>query len=273
MHSQEIVQKISGSKKYQHLYQPIIQRIVSKEVTKYQNEKRAVKAVKAKLHRIYGAFSPKVDYQKIWHNFEEARVKDDKTLLSQRLDQLLGSHSSTQERLHYLKEFYQQIFSVTGEPKKILDIGCGLNPLTLIKLNMNKDIQWYGLEADAQAIDLINGILGNLGYTPLCRAEDLAGCQELRLPKTDITLLLKMIQVLDYQKPNLSLEIIKKLKADWLIVSVATKSLGNYNRSDSAKQQLEKLEEKIGKPVTRLEFPGELVDIFKKENLRDIINP
>src|SRR3989344_2984074 len=42
----------------------------------------------------------------------------------------LKSHRSTSERLQFYGNIYRFILSITGKPNKVLDLACGLNPLS-----------------------------------------------------------------------------------------------------------------------------------------------
>ena len=71
-----------------------------------KQRKVLVKDARAKLRLIYGLFRTK---QK---------------------GPVLERHASTRERLPYYGELYNHIFEITGTPKVILDLGCGVNPFS-----------------------------------------------------------------------------------------------------------------------------------------------
>lgn len=45
------------------------------------------------------------------------------------IDRLVRTHISTRERLDNLDDFYDKLFSFIGEPRSIVDVGCGFHPL------------------------------------------------------------------------------------------------------------------------------------------------
>ena len=49
--------------------------------------------------------------------------------LTMTADELLMTHQSTKERLPSYGMFYERIFAITGKPRRVLDLGCGMNPV------------------------------------------------------------------------------------------------------------------------------------------------
>jgi hypothetical protein len=90
---------------------------------KSKEYKELIKKVRANLREIYGVFILK-DY----HRIEKYIAELKKGNKEQYLKKILESHQSTKERLPYYPQIYKNIFAITGRPKRILDLGCGLNP-------------------------------------------------------------------------------------------------------------------------------------------------
>src|SRR3989344_1274288 len=79
------------------------------ETLKEREIKKIVKEVRNELNKIYGQF---------W------KVKKVKLNLNYDI------HQSTFERKEFYHALYEKLFSITGKPKTVLDIGAGLNPLS-----------------------------------------------------------------------------------------------------------------------------------------------
>jgi 16S rRNA (guanine(1405)-N(7))-methyltransferase len=66
---------------------------------------------------------------------------------------LLASHISSKERQPFYDEFYKQLFNLIDTPKTIVDIGCGLHPLSY-PFNKNKSLKTYlAIDKDESAIE------------------------------------------------------------------------------------------------------------------------
>ena len=52
--------------------------------------------------------------------------------------EIMASHASTRERLQLLGDFYPRLFDESDKPGTLLDLACGLNPLSW---------RWMGLPA------------------------------------------------------------------------------------------------------------------------------
>ena len=92
--------------------------------------KETVKCVRAKLRKVYGLYrrgklSTALD--KFW---KELQTEKDNQKRKTIIKKLLETHFSTRERWPHYVLLYKQIFKITGKPEVILDLGCGLNPLS-----------------------------------------------------------------------------------------------------------------------------------------------
>jgi len=257
-----IIEKITASKKYRGLYYKTVQRIVSDCLKKYP-PKRAEKQAKNLLHQIWGAyFSGIPDFGKITRAFEQdfKNGKDVKEILLP----FLKLQSSVKERIPILNEFYQKIFSVTGMPKTIIDWGCGLNPLCWPWMNLPKNCQYLGLDIDKNQQDFLNKTFKIAGKTNF-KAElgDILidGC-----PPAGIVFLLKTLPLLEHQGKGVSLEILKKMPAKFLVVSFPTRTIGGKNKNmvDFYSKWFHDLVRNQSWETTKILFPTELVFAVKK---------
>ena len=190
-----MINKTELSKKYSNVYPPLLERVYSEESAKYKKDKEITKAVKNKLHIIYGAFR----------------------------------NVSSNERLGFLREFYEFIFGVSGDISSILDIGCGSNPFALpVMLEFMPDIKTYhAFDIDLKLAEDINE------YFISQNLPQYAGCMDM-ITKTpaqyaDIAFLFKIIPTIETCKKGRGFEIINSLNAKYLAVSFPTKTLCGKN--------------------------------------------
>ncbi|MHC4480332.1 MAG: class I SAM-dependent methyltransferase [Planctomycetota bacterium] len=73
--------------------------------------------------------------------------------IEQMRQSLLAAHASTRERLPCYGEFYDRFFSLVGVPSSILDVGCGMHPLSYPFQEAGAATERYvALDRDARAV-------------------------------------------------------------------------------------------------------------------------
>ena len=306
-----IVQSIKKSKKYKSIYDKTIQRIVGDLASKNIKTGEIEKKSKNLLHQIWGAFySSRPGFEKVLRelarNYAEIHpVKSAEGGVSQDAKQfnrvnaelrgnekevvlpILSLQSSVKERIPILGDFYKKIFEVTGVPDSIIDYACGLNPLTYFWMNLPM-VQYKAFDIDEEEVDFLNAAfkllgvknvaahLGDVLCDPAKRSQGpLSG--PTNLESADVVFLLKLLPCLEHQKKNSGIEIIKKLKCKFVVVSFPVKSLGGKKEgmadfySNNFKKMVESAytessgETKMERwEVKELLFDTELVFVIKK---------
>jgi 16S rRNA (guanine(1405)-N(7))-methyltransferase len=114
---------------------------------------------------------------------------------------LLESHVSTRERLPHYGEFYARLFALAGVPRSILDVGCGMHPLSYPFLAEGAATERYvAMDRDTTAVRAIaafSGLLAPGRLEGVCAAAD-------RMPEVtaesggefELALLLKIVPVI-----------------------------------------------------------------------------
>jgi len=193
------------------------------------------KNIRKKLHEIYGIF-------------RSDSFKD---------------HHSIKERLVYYKEIYYKIFSITGKPKKILDLGCGLNPLSYKYLGCKP----YYYASDISNSDLkevnkffkINKIHGKT-FT-----FDLVDDSYKKLPKVNVVFLFKVLESLEVVKRDISEKMIKELNADWIIASFSKKQISGVKIRKSGRSWLRRILRKLNLYYTIFDIGDEIFFVIKRK--------
>ncbi|MBS3141117.1 hypothetical protein J4405_03160 [Candidatus Woesearchaeota archaeon] len=153
-------------------------------------------------------------------NFE--KTKNYKVMFKEIRKKLRKSYGSFKEYYEpRKKEVYEKIFEITGSPKSILDLGCGLTPLDL-KLN-----NYYAYDISSENIKKISEYFKKNNLKSKAELFDLINDNYEKLPKVHVCFLLKVLESLEAIKKNISLEILNKIKADFIVVSFAKKVLSN----------------------------------------------
>lgn len=154
------------------------------EKSKYY--KIVVKNVRNELNKIYGVF---------WLDNKES----------------LESHKSSKERLKIYPEIYKKIFKITGYPNSILDISCGLNPLSYKGI---KNIKFIVTELSKKDCELLKNYFSKNKINGEVLQMDLF--EENKFPKADICFLFKILNIVSKKKTE---EIITSLDCKYIIAS------------------------------------------------------
>jgi 16S rRNA (guanine(1405)-N(7))-methyltransferase len=223
-----VVSAVAASKKYQAVCPDTIRRIALRELAGHGGIKAATKATKRRLHQVYGAFEAASDLETAYRRLENAYLTGQAGQIRAVCRQLLAGHSSTRERLPLLEQFYAGIWAITGRPGAILDVGCGLNPLALPWMELPQGARYIALDIDSDRIAFLNRYLALDGLEPAARCQD--ALAHPPQDQVDVALLLKMSPTLERQEAGATLRLINHLRARFVVVSYAVRSLGGREK-------------------------------------------
>lgn len=256
------VQQILKAKKYANLSAETVERILQWAETRVK-KKEVDKTARKKLHQIYGAyFSPgsASTFEKIVQTtaVNHSEIKNF-------CQGLMDLHSSSQERQADLATFYGQIFAITGIPDRMIDLACGLNPLSYPWIHDHGDISYVGYDIDQRTTQLMNDLLLSLGYPAEVRFNDLF----LNIPKhqeTDVVMLLKALPCLEQQDKGISLKLLTEIKCRFLVVSFPSKSLGGKSKGMEANYEsfLSSIVDQASHKTHKIIFEREIVYVLER---------
>jgi len=242
------------TKKYAGVYPPLIQRIQAEE--EHKGSKHAPKAVKTKLHQLYGAYTQDNAHKKALALLSDMENGIDVT------HQLLSLHASTKERLGHYHEFYDFILNHTGPIESIMDIGCGYNPFS-VNLIQAAIKAYHAYDIDVRVADMLNRYFTILGLQPLAKCADLA--VDFPEAQTDLALMCKLIPVLEAQAQGSGFRLARNLRVRYLLITYPLKSLGGREKG-MAKHYATTFE----KALTNGEL-GHLAPIAQKQIGRELL--
>ncbi len=177
---------------------------------------------------------------------------------------LLNLQSSTKERIPILDDFYKEIFKVTGKPKTIVDLGSGLNPLTFLWMELEKDAKYFAFDIDINQAEFLKSIFKILNINQVK-----IGLRDIlvdEFPKTDVAFFFKVLPLLEHQQKGSSLNALQKQNSKFLVVSFPTKSISGRQKGmiDFYSKQFQDLIRNQPWQSKKLLFENELVFIIKK---------
>lgn len=227
---EDLLHKLKANKKYKALYEPTIQHIIAHEAKAVgERSKDLEQRVRERLHQIWGAYwDVRPNLNKLPASLQTEEESDE-----QALEKILSLHTSTKERLPYMREFYARIFEVTGIPQTLIDHGCGFMPLSLLYLNdpICSQIAYIGYDIDEEEIECIRGIIasrkshtGNIQVSVGDLVTD-------TYAHADVVFMLKLLPVLEQQlSENEVLTILQRQQYNYLVISYPTHSLGGKKK-------------------------------------------
>lgn len=218
---------IQATPKYRHLTPDLIRRLGERELAVRGSFKEAVKATKNKLHQVAGAYQEsKINYDRALQQLRESA--GDAAAFRATCTQLLRLHTSTAERLPILDEFYSITLADLPPIRKVLDLACGLNPLTLPWMPFGPDIEYVAYDVYTDMMAFLQDFMSLAGVRGRAEPRDL-----LAYPPTepaDLVLLLKTLPCLEQTDKHAAATILDTLQAPYILVSFPAQSLGGRDK-------------------------------------------
>lgn len=205
--AEDIAASITGSPKYRAIAPEAVRRIVAEEFARAgaDCEKRA----RNRLHQIADAFMNQAQQRALWARLEQRDVRG-----------ALAQHASTNERLPDMDGYLALIARHVAPGELICDAACGLDPLLL----GTQGYRVLGLDIQLTCVDVINAWARMEGWPVRAQGVDLVGCEAL--PECALTLLLKLLPVMDAQRAGEGMRLVQATRSPRVVVSFPTHTLG-----------------------------------------------
>jgi 16S rRNA (guanine(1405)-N(7))-methyltransferase len=259
----ELVAAVLASPKYRQLAPEVVRRVGARELAKRKTAREALDATRRKLHQVGGAYlSPQMPYRRWLEALREGQ--GDPAALRRTCAQVMASHASTRERLPILDRFYTETLATVGPVRSILDIACGLHPLSLPWMPLPPDAVYYAWEIYADLVAFLNEALPLLGVD--ARVEQRDALSDAPAPGVDLALLLKSLPCLEQIDTAGAYHLLDTLPARHVVVSFPVRSLGGRQKGMAATYDAHFADLVARRPwrVQRFDFPGELAFLVTK---------
>ncbi len=258
-----VTHTIKQSAKYGQTSEETIRKLAETAVRQHKKPKAAVKAVRKQLHSIMAPYLGDPDYAAAAVALEAAFTTGDQADIEAACRSSLHSHLSTRERLPLMADFYSRIFAVTGRPRVMLDIACGLNPLAFPWMGLERPLDFYAYDIHEARITFLNHYFRLQGLPPLAKLQDVA--HQFPAEQADVALFLKEMPRFERNYHGQGRPLLETLNVNWLVVSYPTVSThGGRNLTNRYRDFMFQLIEGHDWPVTELLFDGELVFCIEK---------
>ena len=255
-----LIDTILQSRKYRHLAIPTetVRDLLEQELPHYRTQKEAVEVVRKKLHNIIAAYLGDPNYPTASKQLDDAYASADPEKMRQVCRSILEMHASSRERLPILDGFYERLFSITGKPKTLLDLACGLNPFSLPWMGLPADIRYYAYDIHQPRLELINHFFSLQGLQPLGIKQDIL----VNPPQieAEVALFFKEAHRFEQRQHGCNRKLWCALRVRYLLVSLPTNSLsGRHNLVERQRQLVYGTLEGLPWQVSELMFESELV--------------
>ena len=277
MSSKELIKKILKDIKKKRELNTIEDKFVSEKIVKYLNSnsklkkflikhepktlsrsekyKKIIKIIRAELRKVYGVYTTK-----------ETKLRNE-CLKNKDYDTILKSHLSTKERLGIYLTLYKKIWNITGKPKSILDLACGMNPFSFKYMELKK-VKYFAIELSNEDCEFINQFFKQENINGKAKAMDLLKIKEKNIfekfPQFDVAFLFKFLDTTIIKSQKIAELFIKSIPAKWIIVSFSTKTIGQRKMKKTERNWILKMCEKLGYEVKVLKFENEIFYVIKK---------
>jgi len=185
--------------------------------------------------------------------------------------ELLSRHVSTERRGNQ-KDFYQRMWKNIGEPKYLLDVGCGINPFSIPFMGLERPL-YFGIEKKRKYVILDNKYLKLISN----RLEPGSQVIEFKftkrnvnvwpsLPYFDVALFLKVIPAMERYDKGIGNLLLQWAPAEYLILSGSVRAMIKrrkvfYREKNQILGMIKELRYEI---VDKFQFPDEFVYIVRK---------
>lgn len=229
----QLVNAVLGSAKYRHICPDLVRNIGAQELTRRRNQKEALKQTKNKLHQVSGAYGLERPerYAQWLAELKKAVATNNRADLQSLCQQIMQGHASTKERLPILNEFYSTLLGELPPITSVLDIACGLNPLSLPWMPQLASSTYYACDIHQPMLDFLQQYFNILSIKGEARACDVL--QQCPATQVDLALVLKTIPCLEQVDKHAGKRLLETLQARYIIVSFPIYSLGGKSKGMS----------------------------------------
>lgn len=208
------------NRKYSGISKKTINRIKKdlKEKNPSISRKGLKKKIKKELYKIHTAYFKNIDYSKMLKNLKKNPLST-KILL-----EWLKKYDNN--RVKSLQDdMYNKIFRITGKPRTILDVACGLNPLSIPWMNLESNAEYSAYDLEQNLINFLNDYFKLLKKNCKAYLTDVISTPPTK--KADVAFIFKASTCFEWQKAGNTMKVVKALNVDYAVISLMMR--GEYN--------------------------------------------
>ena len=262
---EELAQELAQSKKYRQLdlCMDTVRDVLTQEARTHTGSRAALDAARKKLHNIVAPYLGDPDYPQAAARLDLAFQTRDAAQIRQACAEIMQAHVSTRERLPLLDDLYPAIFALTGAPRTILDLACGLHPLSLPWMGLPATAQYYAYDILAERVGFLNHFLALHGLAPTAKVQDILVNPPAETG--DIAFIFKEVHRFEQRQRGITLRLLDALQVQYIIVSLPTQNMsGQIDFTASYRRMFYKIVGQRPWEVREVVFPGEMFFVVDK---------
>ena len=249
---------LKASKNYADICPDTVERVFLEQLPKYKKLKDAEKSARSQLHAITGAFITNEELSRARAAFDRWREGEPGALR-----EVLLCHASTRERVDEADALFDRVFDVCENPKVVLDLACGFNP---IYLGARGSVSVTGADIHGGCVRFVNDCARACGWPVCARLGDLLS--EIPTDACDLALMMKLLPVLENQKSGAAIRLLGSVRARFILVTFPTRTLGGrgIGMERHYSEWFEALRPENAEIIDRFATANELAYVLKTNN-------
>ncbi len=271
----QVIEKVKAHKKYSSISDTFVKKVIENYYKRYgghrYSEREFVKHIRARLHKIYSSYQTRKkgkhsDY--LQELKESPNSKENKEII----DKILSSMISTKERLPIYPLLYKRIFKITGKPKTIVDLGAGINPVSIPYMNLPSLI-YYAYDIDLKDTKFLNKFFKIQNIEGKAKIMDVRELNNLKkLPQSDVVFMFKIIPIINpisKKKKKIHEEImiyLLKNKTKFIVISFPTKTFMGKMMTQQKQKGFELMLERNNLKFTKIKTSNEIFYVVARKN-------
>lgn len=252
----ELIEKVMQKREFSQLPLRDVEKAFEKFDKKEFSDEDKVKKTRDFLRRIFSGFGGKklLGWKEKSANY------------------VLEKHLSTKERYAYYEEVYERILKKLPKKINIVDLGAGVNGLSYSFFEkVGKDVNYVGIEAIGQLVDLVNGFFGkenikgeaiHLSLFEKEKVKEIINKQK----KPRIVFMFKVVDALEKFERDYTKKLLEEIVplCERVIISFATESWIKRKKFYVQRKWLTEFIEKDWKIIDDFEINGERYIVVEK---------
>jgi 16S rRNA (guanine(1405)-N(7))-methyltransferase len=258
--AEDVIHQAAASEAYQDIHPDVIRRICETEARKGLKSRELVKSIRSRLHQIGGAYLPTNLNP---DGFSAALAALPRNLASPEIQDFcrrqMEQHASTKERLPILDHFFHDILGDLPPIKSVLDLACGLTPLSLPWMPLQPGTSYTAVDMYRRLAASLQTFFNHTGIPGMAAAADIVTYPLYQ--SYDVVFLLKTLPCLEQQGKGFACGLIDRIQARTIVISYPLRTLGGSRKGLGATYEADfnRLAENRPWQVKRFEFSNELV--------------
>ena len=173
-------------------------------------------------------------------------------------------HASTAERLAVLPTFFQTTLASISPVKSVLDLACGLNPLSIPWMPLAEGFSYFASDVVSPLVYFLwhyfelFGIPGNASILDLSYS--------IPSQPVQLALLMKTLPLMEQIEHGLAQKILDNLNSEHILVTYPLRSLGGRKKGmeETYRSQFDQLVDGRGWKIQEFSFPNEVAFLVTK---------